>query len=173
MNVLLKYGSLVFRMYEECRVKPAQIPGRMPFGETHMLQRALMRFEKDLRQVLASLRSFLEGSGEVRNLSPIVFWLCLGLRGHLNQGIQLASLKRCLTAEGRKLPLLYGWDPALQISPVPIPPPWPKKKPSPHPTSSFILLFQSHPLSSFSTIFIPPHLVKMDPRARACYNCTF
>lgn len=83
MNVLLKYGSLVFRMYEECRVKPAQIPGRMPFGETHILQRALMRFEKDLRRVSASLRTFLEGSGgEVRNLSPTVLWLCLGLWGH-------------------------------------------------------------------------------------------
>jgi hypothetical protein len=77
MNVLLKYGSLVFRMYEECRVKPAQIPGRRPFGETHLLQKVFMVFMKNLRRVSASLsesQKGSEGSGEVRNLSDCCGW---------------------------------------------------------------------------------------------------
>jgi hypothetical protein len=57
-------GSLVFRMYEECRVKPAQIPGRIPFGETHLLQRAFMECMKDLRRVSASLGESQKGSEE-------------------------------------------------------------------------------------------------------------
>lgn len=87
---------------------------------------------------------------------------------------QLARLVG-LSPEGRNLPALVVVPPPHYKFPFACPiPALRKKKPSRLNPSSFpIAILPSLPRVFFDDIQPSPHLAKMDPRSRACYNCTF